>query len=105
VKGTVSVGAELAVLHRAVQGVADSLDVEKIEPDAEAAKQASAVLNLIASRLRHLRRAIVGAEDPVSLVAPHNVVTDEPLPGDDPDVLLEEGGGARLVGRRRQGTT
>jgi len=38
-KKAVSVGAELTVLHRAVQGVADRLDVETIEDDADARRR------------------------------------------------------------------
>jgi hypothetical protein len=104
VKKGVSLGAELAVLQQAVLAAADSCDVTGI-PEAAQVRQLVAILHLIAARLRQLRRAVVGAEIPENLLAPHNVVTEEPLPGDDPDILLEEDGGACLVGRRRHGGT
>jgi hypothetical protein len=84
----VSLGAELAVLARAVQGVANFLDVGEIGnlPE-EQKREAVAMLAVIASRVVQLRRSVIGAQDPKTLLAPHNGA-EEPRRGDDPDILL-----------------
>ena len=84
----VSLGAELILLTRAIQGVANFLDVGEIGGLTEEQKrQAVAILVVVASRVVQLRRAVIGAEDPRMLLAPHNEAED-PRPGDDPDILL-----------------
>jgi len=70
----VSVSAELLVIQRAVQHVADSLNVENIDNSVsdDMQRQVVAVLNLVAVRLRDLGRSARGRM-PVELFwAPHN---------------------------------
>lgn len=70
----VSVSAELLVLQRAVQQVADILDVEKIDNplSEDAQRQTAAVLNLVACRIRDLGRAARGRLPVELFIAPHN---------------------------------
>jgi hypothetical protein len=70
----VSVSAELLVLQRSVQGVADILDVQKVDNPVsdDAQRQVVALLSLVAVRLRDLGRVARGRM-PVELFwAPHN---------------------------------
>lgn len=87
----VSVSAELLVLHRAVQLVADSLDVEKIDHPVsdDAQRQVVSVLNLVAVRLRDLGRAARGRL-PVELFwAPHNEAMDTKEANEEDLILYE----------------
>ena len=98
----VSLAAELAVLARAVNGLARFLDVEEagvVTEDHQ--REAVALLGLLGARLWQLRRASVGAQDPKSLLAPFNEA-DAPRAGDDPDIRLRlwSGGAARRSGRK-----
>ncbi len=70
----VSICAELVVLQRAVQGVADSLDVETFDAPVSDARQRQVVatLNLISCRLRDLERAARGSIPVEKFFAPHN---------------------------------
>ena len=84
----VSLAAELAVLARVAQGVAAFLDAEEgggVTEDRQ--REAVAMLCLLAERMALLRRAVVGAEDPKSLLAGFNEA-DAPRAGDDPDIRL-----------------
>jgi hypothetical protein len=58
----VSVSAELLVIQRTVQGVADILDVENVDHPVsdDAQRQVVAMLNLVAVRLRDLGRTARG---------------------------------------------
>lgn len=75
----VSVSAELLLLQRAVQHVADLLDIEKIDHPVseESQRQSAAVLNLVACRLRDLGRAARGRLPVELFVAPHNEAVDD----------------------------
>jgi hypothetical protein len=80
----VSVSAELLNLERAVQGVADRLDVTTIDTPVteEHQRQATAVLNLIACRLRDLGRAARG-RFAADLFWTHFNSADEDADGED----------------------
>ena len=97
-----SLSAELAVLARAVQGLARFLDADEgggLNEDHQ--REAVALLGLLGARLWQLRRAVVGAQDPKSLLAPFNEA-DAPRPGDDPDIYLRAWpGGATRSSRRK----
>lgn len=85
----VSVSAELLVLQRAVQHVTDRLDVEKIDDPVsdDDQRQAAAVLNLVACRLRDLGRAARGRM-PVELFwAPYNAAIEG---SEEEDLVLYE---------------
>jgi hypothetical protein len=87
----ISVSAELLVIQRAVQGVADILDVENVGHPVsdDAQRQAVATLNLVAVRLRDLGRAARGRM-PVELFwAPHNAALDTKAANEE-DVILYE---------------
>ena len=87
----ISVSAELLVIQRAVQHVADSLDVEKIDHPVsdDAQRQVVAVLNLVAIRLRDLGRAARGRL-PVELFwASHNETVDTKEANEE-DIILYE---------------
>ena len=85
----VSVCAELLVIQRAVQGVADSLDVETFDAPVSDARQRQVVatLNLIACRLRDLERAARGSIPVERFWAPHNAA-GEGTGEDVEDVIL-----------------
>ena len=84
---SVSLGDELAVLARAAQGIVDILDGEASGANEDHMREAVAMLCLLGARLSQLRRAVIGALDPKSLLAPYNEA-DAPQPGDDPDIHL-----------------
>ncbi len=84
---SISLGDELAVLARAAQGIVDILDAEAGGADEDHMREAVALLCLLGARLAQLRRAVVGALDPKSLLARFNEA-DAPQPGDDPDIHL-----------------
>jgi len=87
----VSVSAELLVLQRAVQGVADRLDVETNDSPVsdEHQRQANAILNLVACRIRDLGRAARGRL-PVELFwAPYNAAIDT-KDANEEDLILYE---------------
>ena len=89
----VSLSAELGHLSDAVNAaglLTEALALETLpseEAKAKAPSALSAVLGLVHMRLELVRRVLRGAEDPVSLLSPHNA-TGEPRPGDDADVVL-----------------
>lgn len=64
-------------------------------------REAVAVLCLLGARLWQLRRAVVGAQDPKSLLAPYNEA-EAPRPGDDPDIRLRAWPGATIRSLRRK---
>ena len=83
---SISVSAELLVIQRAVQGVADFLDIENFDHPLsdDAKRQAAATLNLVAVRLRDLGRAARGRM-PVELFwARHN----DAEPSDEQEDLI-----------------
>ena len=82
----VSVSAELLVIERAVQSVADRLDVSILDHpvDDDVRRRAAAVLMLAALRLRDLGRAARGRY-PVDLLWSPHTGTD---PGDDQEDLI-----------------
>jgi hypothetical protein len=87
----VSVSAELLAIQRAVQHVADSLDVENVDGPVshDAQRQVVATLNLVTVRLRDLGRAARGRL-PVELFwAPHNEALDT-KEADEEDLILYE---------------
>lgn len=82
----VSVSAELLVIERAVQSVADRLDVSTLDHpvDDDVRRRAAAVLMLAALRLRDLGRAARGRFPVELLWSPHSG-TD---PSDDQEDLI-----------------
>lgn len=89
IRKAVSVSAELLILQRAVQGVADSLDVENFDSPVsdDHQRQVVAMLNLIATRLRDLGRAARGSLPVEKFWAPHNAVVED-IGEDVEDVIL-----------------
>ena len=84
----VSLGAELAQLACAAQGVVTFLDADEGgDMTGEQQREAAALLWLVVERLRRLRRVVVGAEDAKGLLATFNEA-EAHRPGDDPDMLL-----------------
>ena len=97
----VSLAAELDVLARAVQGLTRLLDVNEVATE-DHQREAVALLHLLGARLGHLRRAVLGAEDPRTLLTPFNAA-DPPNPNDDPDIRIRAWpDGAARSSRRRQ---
>jgi hypothetical protein len=79
--GGVDLGAELAEIRGAVEGARDLVDalVYGASPDADSARRTprrvSAILNLLAERVRAVERACNGSVDPADVAAQFN----EPL--------------------------
>jgi hypothetical protein len=84
----VSLGAELAQLARAAQAVVKFLGADEGGGmTEEQQREAAALLCLVVERLRLLRRAVVGVENPERVLATFNEA-EAPRAGDDPDILL-----------------
>jgi len=97
----VSLAAELAVLTRVTQGVADFLDADEgggVSEDHQ--REAVAMLRLLGARLGQLRRVVVGAQDPKALLAPFNEA-EAPGAGDLDIVLRPWPDGATRSSRRK----
>ena len=87
----ISVSAELLAIQRAVQHVADSLDVENVDRSVshDAQRQVVGVLNMVAVRLRDLGRAARGRL-PVELFwASHNEAVDTKEANEEDLILYE----------------
>jgi hypothetical protein len=97
----VSLGAELAQLARAAQAVVTFLGADEGGGmTEEQQREAAALLCLVVERLRQLRRVVVGAENPKTLLATFNEA-EAPRAGDDPDIVLRPWpDGARRCARR-----
>ena len=101
----VSLAAELDVLARAVQGVADLLGGNEPGDMPEGHQRAAvALLGLVSARLVLVRRVMVGAEDARAILAAFNEA-ETPIPGDDPDITIpirpDDGQGSCRRGARR----
>lgn len=86
----VSLDLELSTLEFALKGaeILSDLQAQRGLPDADAERHApscvASVLALVGVRMRHLRRAVRGEEDPAHLLEAHNSAgTGELLDGED----------------------
>ena len=98
----VSLAAELAVLARAVDGVAHLLGSDEPGDVPEDRQRAAiALLGLVGARIALVRRVVVGAAEPMSILAAFNEA-DTPIPSNDPDITIPiRPDGVRRRRRRR----
>lgn len=95
----VSLDLELSTLEFALKGaeILSELQAQRGLPDAEAERDApscvASVLALVGVRMKHLRRAVRGEEDPAHLLEAHNSTAAGELLGGE-DVYLSAWGSA-----------